>query len=79
MSSTEAQTASPDPSVAAYIVYRAGTAGEAVRVGSVRSPGTTFTDRELAPGTYRYRVTAQDATARANESVPSNEVSITVP
>ena len=49
------------------------------RVGSIRSPGTTFTDRELAPGTYRYRVTAQDATARANESVPSNEVSVTVP
>jgi hypothetical protein len=72
-------TASPDPSVAAYLVYRAGASGEIVRVGSVRAPGITFTDRELAPGTYRYAVTAQDASTRANESGPSNEVSVTVP
>ena len=72
-------TASPDPNVAAYVVYRAGATGEILRIGSVRSPGTTFTDRELAPGRYRYAVTAQDATARANESGPSNEVSVTVP
>ena len=70
-------TASPDRNVAAYVIYRAG-AGEAARVGSVRVPATTFTDRDLAPGTYRYTVTAQDATARANESAPSNEVTVTV-
>jgi hypothetical protein len=45
----------------------------------VRPPVTTFVDRNVAPGTYRYTVTAQDATARANESRPSNEVTVSVP
>ena len=72
-------TASPDRNVAAYVIYRAGGTGEAARVGSVRVPATTFTDRDLPPGMYRYTVTAQDATARANESAPSNEVTVTVP
>jgi len=70
---------SPDSNVAGYVVYRAGATGEIMRVGSVRVPATTFTDRDLGPGTYRYGVTAQDATARANESGPSNEVSVTLP
>ncbi|MGH7341139.1 MAG: fibronectin type III domain-containing protein, partial [Candidatus Rokuibacteriota bacterium] len=61
------------------VVYRAGPTGQMVRVGSVRAPGSTFTDRDLSPGTYRYAVTAQDATTRANESSPSNEVSVTLP
>jgi fibronectin type 3 domain-containing protein len=72
-------TASPDRDVAGYVVYRADGAGEATRIGSVRAPATTFTDRGLGPGTYRYAVTAQDASARANESAPSNEVSVTLP
>lgn len=72
-------TPSPDANVAAYVVYRAGPGGQAERVGSVRAPGTAFTDRDLTPGTYRYAVTAQDGTARANESGPSNEVSVTLP
>jgi hypothetical protein len=42
-------------------------------------PGTTFTDRDLPPGTYRYAVTAQDASVRANQSAHSNEVDVTVP
>lgn len=71
--------ASVDRNVAAYVIYRGGERGEAVRIGSVRTPATTFIDRELAPGTYRYTVTAQDATARATESAPSNEVTVTVP
>jgi len=71
--------ASVDRNVAAYVIYRGGERGEAVRIGSVRTPATTFIDRDLAPGTYRYRVTAQDATARASESAPSNEVTVTVP
>ena len=50
-----------------------------MRVGAVRPPGTTFLDRNLRPGQYRYTVTAQDASARANESRPSTEVSVTVP
>jgi fibronectin type 3 domain-containing protein len=70
---------SPDANVAGYIVYRATGGGERIRVGSVRAPGTTFTDRDVTPGTYGYVVTAQDNTARANESAPSNEVRLTVP
>ena len=71
-------TPSPDPNVASYVVYRRGPAGGVERVGSTRVPATTFTDRDLRPGTYRYTVTAQDATARANESVPSNEARVTL-
>ena len=72
-------TPSPDPDVAGYIVYRGGVTGPLVRVGSVRVPGTTFTDRGLPAGAYRYAVTAQDTSVRANESRPSNEVHVAVP
>jgi predicted small lipoprotein YifL len=65
--------------VGAYVVYRAAGAGPFERVGSVRTPGSTFTDRDLRPGAYRYAVTAQDTSARANESAHSNEVDVTVP
>ena len=65
--------------VGGYVVYRAAGAGPFERVGSVRTPGSTFTDRDLPPGTYRYAVTAQDTSARANESAGSTDVSITVP
>jgi hypothetical protein len=72
-------TPSPDPDVAGYVVYR-GAAGQApVRVGSVRAPGSTFTDRDVPAGTYRYTVTAQDTSVRANESRPTDEVRVTVP
>jgi hypothetical protein len=72
-------SASADPTVAAYVIYRAAGDGEPVRVGSVRAPATTFTDRELARGTYRYTVRAQDSTARAAESAPSDEITVTIP
>ena len=72
-------TPSPDPNVATYVVYRAAARGSFVRIGSVRVPATTFTDRELPPGIYRYVVTGQDVTARANESTRSNEVTVTLP
>lgn len=70
---------SPEADVANYIVYRAARGGTPMRVGAVRPPTTTFVDRNVPPGTYRYTVTAQDASARANESGPSNEVTVTVP
>jgi Prokaryotic lipoprotein-attachment site len=70
---------SPEADVAIYIVYRAARGGTPARIGTVRPPTTTFVDRDVPPGTYRYTVTAQDASARANESDPSNEVSVTVP
>ncbi|HTO11780.1 MAG TPA: fibronectin type III domain-containing protein [Candidatus Binatia bacterium] len=65
--------------VAVHVVYRALGSGPLQRVGAVRVPGATFIDQEVPPGTYRYAVTAQDAGARANESRPSNEVTVTVP
>lgn len=70
---------SPAPDVALYIVYRAARGVPPMRVGSVRPPATTFLDRNVPSGTYRYTVTAQDASARANESAPSNEVTVSVP
>jgi len=70
---------SPEPDVAGYVVYRARGSAPLQRVGAVRAPGTTFTDRDVPSGTYRYAVTAQDASARANESRPSNAVTVTVP
>jgi hypothetical protein len=72
-------TPSPDPNVATYVIYRAAPRGELVRIGSARVPATTFTDRDMRPGTYRYAVTAQDAGTRANESARSNEVTVTLP
>jgi hypothetical protein len=70
---------SADADVARYVVYRARGAGPLERVGAVRVPGTTFTDRDVPPGPYRYAVTAQDTSARANESRRSNEVTVSVP
>lgn len=70
---------SPEADVAAYVVYRAPGRGGFVRVGSARAPATTFTDRNVAAGTYRYVVTAEDASSRANESGRSNEVTVSVP
>ena len=65
--------------MAGYVIYRGAGAGPLERVGTVRVPGSTFIDRDVPPGPYRYAVTAQDASARANESRPSNEVRVTVP
>ena len=72
-------TPSPGPDVVGYVVYRATATGSFERIGSVRVPATTFTDRDVPAGVYRYAVTAQDSSVRANESVHSNEVSVTVP
>jgi hypothetical protein len=70
---------SPAPDVAMYIVYRATGGAPPMRVGSARPPATTFVDRNVPRGTYRYTVTVQDTSVRANESAPSNEVTVTVP
>jgi predicted small lipoprotein YifL len=74
-----AWNASPEPDVAAYIIYRQGVAGPPARLGRVTAPGTTFTDRDVTPGTYRYRVTALDNAAIPNESPPSEPVTLDVP
>lgn len=71
--------ASPDADVAAYIIYRAAPGGALVRMGSVRAPATAFVDREVPSGTWRYAVSAQDTSSRANESPRSSEVAVTLP
>jgi predicted small lipoprotein YifL len=71
---------SPEPSVASYVIYRAAGTGAFVRVGTTPAGNTTFIDRDVASGTtYRYAVTAIDSARRPNESVRSNEVSVTAP
>jgi len=71
--------ASPDLDVGRYIVYRGREGGSLERVGSTASPGTTFTDREVPAGRWRYAVSAQDTSSRANESTLSGEVTVVVP
>ena len=74
-----AWVASPDPDVARSIVYRGREGAALERVGSTAAPGTTFTDRNVPSGRWRYAVSAQDTSSRANESRPSPEVTVTVP
>jgi len=70
---------SPEADVAGYIVYRAPETGGFERIGSVNAPATTYLDRTVTRGTYRYAVTAQDRAARPNESRRSNEARVTLP
>ena len=70
---------SPESDVAGYIVYRAAEGGAFERVGSTRALDTTFVDRGVARGTYRYVVTAVDSAAQPNESRRSNEARVSVP
>ena len=71
--------ASPEPDVARYLVYRGREGGPLERVGSAVPPATTFTDRDVPAGRWRYAVSAQDRSSRANESSRSAEVTVTVP
>jgi hypothetical protein len=68
-----------DPDVGRYVVYRGREAGALERVGSTAAPGTTFVDRDVPAGRWRYAVSAQDTSSRANESVRSIEVTVAVP
>ena len=79
-SSVQLQWSGPaDADVAGYVVYRAAAGRGFERVGSTTAPSTTFVDRDVPPGTYRYAVTTQDATARAVESARSADVTVTLP
>ncbi|PYN81598.1 MAG: hypothetical protein DMD96_10115 [Candidatus Rokuibacteriota bacterium] len=70
---------SPERDVAGYVVYRAPEGGAFERIGSTTAPSTTFVDRGVTRGAFRYAVTAQDSAARPNESRRSNEVRVSVP
>ncbi len=62
-----------------YVVYRAQVGGAFTRVGVTHAPGTTFTDRGVPPGAWRYVITAEDTSAIRNESGRSNETMVLVP
>jgi hypothetical protein len=70
-----------DPDLAGYRIYRSTTAGRGHQpLTTELQTTTTFVDTTTRPGqTYYYVVTAVDRSRRANESVPSPEVSATVP
>jgi len=74
-----AWAASPEADVARYVIYRAEGRGAFARVGSTVAPATTFVDRALPTGTYRYAVAAQDRSASANESALSEVANAVVP
>ena len=71
----------PDADLAGYLVYRSTTGGRGhARLTAAPQGGTTYVDADVRPGqTYFYVVTAVDRAKRANESVPSQEVSATLP
>jgi hypothetical protein len=71
--------ASPATDVSGYIVYRAAADGAFARVGAAPAPATTFVDRDVPRGAWRYVVTAEDSAAIRNESARSNEATVTVP
>jgi len=64
--------------VVRYDVYRSTTSGfTPTAANRIAQPtGTSYTDSGLAPGTYYYKVTAEDAAG--NISSPSNEASGTI-
>jgi hypothetical protein len=70
---------SPEADVARYVIYRASGGRAWERAGSVTPPTTTFIDRAVPSGSWRYSVTAEDAGSRRNESRRSNEVTVSVP
>ena len=75
-----AWNASPETDVALYVVYRAEGTSPFVRIATVQTISTLYTDSDVQSGrTYRYVVTALDRAKKANESARSNEVSVTVP
>jgi fibronectin type 3 domain-containing protein len=68
-----------DVGVTRYNLYRGTTSGFTPAVANriAQLSGTSFTDASLVPGTYYYRVTAEDAAG--NVSAPSNEASGAIP
>jgi hypothetical protein len=57
--------------VTSYIVFRNG-----VKLATVQSPATSYSDNELGPGTYTYTV---DACIELTCSAPSNPETIVLP
>jgi hypothetical protein len=70
-----------DVDLAGYLVYRSTTGGrDHARLTALPQSATTYVDGDVRSGqTYFYVVTAVDRAKRANESVPSQEVSAALP
>ncbi|MGQ0798149.1 MAG: hypothetical protein ACT4OI_09875 [Methanobacteriota archaeon] len=69
-------TASPEPDVSMYRLWRSQDGSSYALVASVAASTTSYQDAGLAPGTYWYRVTAADW--RGTSSHPSVPVASTV-
>lgn len=67
---------SPDADVAGYNLYRLRPNGAGDRVTPNLIDGTRFLDAKPPLGDVRYRVTAVDRSARANESAPSATITV---
>ncbi len=67
---------SPDSDVAGYLVYRLRPNGAGDRLTPNPLDGTRFLDTKPPVGDARYRVTAVDRSALANESAPSATITI---
>lgn len=67
---------SPDADVAGYNLYRLRPNGAGDRVTPNLIDGTRFLDPRPPLGDVRYRVTAVDRSARANESPPSATITV---
>jgi hypothetical protein len=72
-----APVSSPD-TVAGYNIYRATGGGSFVRINSSPDSNVTYTDLAVTSGvTYSYWVTSVDFSGV--ESVPSNQITVTIP
>jgi hypothetical protein len=75
--SWDAPSNSPDP-VAEYNIYRATGSGSFTRINSSPDRAVVYADTTVVSGTtYSYQVTSADVSGR--ESVPSNQVTVTIP
>jgi Abnormal spindle-like microcephaly-assoc'd, ASPM-SPD-2-Hydin len=75
--SWDAPTSSPDP-VAGYNIYRATGSGPLVLINSSPDSAVVYVDSTVVSGTtYSYEVKSVDFSGA--ESVPSNEITVTIP
>jgi hypothetical protein len=75
--SWDAPVSSPDP-VAGYNIYRATGGGSLVRINAAPNVAVVYVDSTVASGTnYSYVVKSVDSSGV--ESVPSNQIAVTIP
>jgi fibronectin type 3 domain-containing protein len=73
----DAPTSSPDP-VAGFNIYRSSGSGSFVLVNSSPDTAVVYVDNAVVSGaSYNYQVTSVDYSGV--ESVPSNQITVTIP